>query len=70
MEEKVRIVDLQIKRAWDNVSLLKPAHISEVKVLSNPSEFIRTVLKALVILIHEGPLVKEIKDKDGHMIVE
>lgn len=61
---------MQIAKAWENVSLIKPNHISEVKALGNPSEFIKTVLTALVILTYDGPLAKEMKDVNGHLVVE
>ncbi len=54
----MHIVDLQIAKAWENVSLIKPNHIAEIKALSNPSEFIKTVLSALVILTYDGVLAK------------
>ena len=47
-----------MKKAWEVVSNLKPNHISEVKVMANPSELIRIVLTALVVLIHEGPIIR------------
>ena len=57
-------------KAWENVSLIKTAHIAEIKVLSNPSELIKTVLAGLVILLHNGPLVKEAKEVNGTVTFE
>lgn len=38
--------------------------------MGNPSEFIKTVLTALVILTYDGPLAKEMKEVNGHLVVE
>lgn len=50
-----------MSNAWANVGLIKPTHISEIKALKSPSDFIQIVLTGLVIVFHDGPLVKEVK---------
>jgi len=40
------------------VSLVKSHHISEIKALNNPSEFIKIVLTAITIILHDGPIIK------------
>ena len=44
------------------MSTLKPNHISEIKALAKPSELIRTVLTGIVILIYDGPIIKDFKE--------
>ena len=43
---------MQLSKAWANVGLIKSSHISEIKALNNPSEFIRIVLTGIVIIFH------------------
>jgi hypothetical protein len=47
-------VEEELKKAWENVYLVKQNHIAEIKSLMNPSEFIKIVITAIVIILNEG----------------
>lgn len=49
-------VEEELKKAWENVYLVKQTHISEIKALVNPSDLIKIVITAIIIVLNEGDI--------------
>lgn len=45
-------VEEDLKKAWENVYLVKQTHIAEIKALMNPSDLIKIVISAIIIVIN------------------
>ena len=45
-------VEDELKKAWENVYMVKQSHIAEIKALMNPSELIKIVITAIIIVLN------------------
>lgn len=59
-------VEEELKKAWENVYLVKQSHIAEIKALMNPSDLIKIVITAIIIVLNEGDIeIVRTKSEDG-----
>ena len=64
-------VEEELQKAWENVYLVKQSHIAEIKALMNPSDLIRIVITAIIIVLNEGDIeIIRAKSEDGLSIEE
>ena len=45
-------IEEDLKKAWENVYLVKQNHIAEIKALMNPSDLIKIVITAIIIVLN------------------